>query len=525
GLSRISELMRLLGDPQKNLKFVHIAGTNGKGSTAAMLANILKEAGYTTGLYISPFLYNFNELIQVDNVPVSDEEIIFLVDEIKKFELPDAPTEYEIITAMAFLYFWKKNCDIVVLEVGMGGRLDSTNVIDSPEVAVITAIGLDHTAQLGDSVEKIAREKAGIIKKNCAVVCHPQTASVEKIIREKCAETNSFVTFADDGAIFLVQNNSDGQIFLYEREHAGRADDKIFSHEREHAGRTDDKIFSHERERAVCADDKIFSHERERAGRANDKIFSRECEKKMQAGQVSDKKNFSNSEQIFGDVARANPHHESRACNAEDNSPHENRAGQALGAIKIPLLGEHQLRNAAVVLETIYTLRRKGWGISDDAVRNGFGTTIWRGRFEIMRREPVFIIDAAHNSQGIQATLDGLKKIFPAQKFIFIFGVLADKDFEQMLDILIPHTKKIFFVTPENSRALPAHALRASVFAGFSEKNLTFSLCENVRKHSVVCKTIPDAIHSALEYAQNNDIICALGSLSLAGTVRRFFAE
>ncbi|MDR0273501.1 MAG: bifunctional folylpolyglutamate synthase/dihydrofolate synthase, partial [Clostridiales bacterium] len=175
GLSRIKELLKLLGDPQKNLKFIHIAGTNGKGSTAAMLSSVLNEAGFVTGLFVSPFINNFNEMISVDSKNISDGEIIFHSNAMQKIcaQMKETPTEFEIITTLAFLHFVKKNCDIVILEVGLGGRLDSTNVIDTPEVAVIANIGLDHIAQLGDTIEKIAAEKAGIIKQNGSVVCHP----------------------------------------------------------------------------------------------------------------------------------------------------------------------------------------------------------------------------------------------------------------------------------------------------------------------------------------------------------------
>ncbi|MEG2174854.1 MAG: Mur ligase family protein, partial [Oscillospiraceae bacterium] len=166
GLERTRELLQRVGNPHKNLRFVHIAGTNGKGSTAAITASILRAAGYRTGLYTSPYIHTFHERMQIDGVPIADDELMRLTELIRPHaeEMKDHPTEFELITALAFLYFLHGRCDIVVLEVGLGGRLDSTNVVEAPEVSVITAIGLDHTAELGNTLEEIAGEKSGIIK-------------------------------------------------------------------------------------------------------------------------------------------------------------------------------------------------------------------------------------------------------------------------------------------------------------------------------------------------------------------------
>lgn len=172
GLSRTQELLYKLGNPEKGMKYIHVAGTNGKGSTCAMLDSILRKAGYKVGLYTSPYIVRFNERMCVNGEPISDTELAELVEVIKPIadSMQDKPTEFEIITALAFLYFKRSACDIVVLEVGMGGRLDSTNVIESPVVSVITGIALDHVSILGNTVAEIAAEKAGIIKKGCPVV-------------------------------------------------------------------------------------------------------------------------------------------------------------------------------------------------------------------------------------------------------------------------------------------------------------------------------------------------------------------
>jgi len=389
GLSRITELVRLMGDPQKKLKFVHIAGTNGKGSTAAMLASVLAEAGYKTGLFTSPYIESFNEMIAINGAAITDDALVSTAAQVQQAaaQMEDAPTEYEIITAIAFEHFLCESCDIVVLEVGMGGRLDSTNVIDVPEVAVITAIGLDHMAQLGPTVEKIAGEKAGIIKEGGTVVCHPQISSVEDVIRNRAAKMNASVMFAQD--VSPIHANIDGQEFSYKA--------------------------------------------------------------------------------------------------------HEN--------LKIPLLGDHQLRNAAVVIETVNQLRNAGWKISDAALAKGLHATNWPCRFEVLRKSPLFIADVSHNPQGISVTLDTLHKLSPTPP-IFIFGVLADKDYKKMADLLIRHAKHFFLVTPENPRALPAQELESYIGG---------------RASTTICESLNHAVTEALA---TNETICVLGSLSMLGDLR-----
>ena len=186
GLGRTQELLRRIGNPEKKLKFIHIAGTNGKGSTAAMTASILRKAGYRTGLYTSPYIYRFHERMQIDGEQISDEDLVEITEFVKPHAdaMAESPTEFELVSCIAFEYFARKNCDIVVLEVGMGGALDSTNVIPVPEVAVITNIGLDHTDYLGDTVEKIAETKAGIFKEGGHAVVYRGIPSVEQVFEQ-----------------------------------------------------------------------------------------------------------------------------------------------------------------------------------------------------------------------------------------------------------------------------------------------------------------------------------------------------
>ncbi len=190
GLSRTRELLEKMGNPQDSLKFVHVAGTNGKGSTCALCAAALKEAGYTVGLYTSPYIERFNERMKVDGVDINDAELAEITEFVKPFaeSVQDHPTEFELVTAIGFEYFKRKRCDIVVLEVGLGGELDSTNVIEAPLVSVITEIALDHTGVLGDTVEEIARAKAGIIKKGCLVVSSDNDETAARVIAARCEE-------------------------------------------------------------------------------------------------------------------------------------------------------------------------------------------------------------------------------------------------------------------------------------------------------------------------------------------------
>ncbi len=218
GLTRTRTLLAALGDPHKRLKFIHVAGTNGKGSTAAMLASCLRAAGYRVGLYTSPFINRFNERIQVDGEQIGDQELVRLVEKIKPAAdaMTDVPTEFEIITALGMLYFAEKQCDIVVLEVGLGGTLDSTNVIDPPECAVITALGMDHVKELGPTIADIASAKAGIIKENSPVVSYGGVPEADAVIAKKAAELHAPLTVVDFNKLRYDGGNLDEVTFDFD---------------------------------------------------------------------------------------------------------------------------------------------------------------------------------------------------------------------------------------------------------------------------------------------------------------------
>ena len=217
GLERISALCEKLGNPQDELKFIHVAGTNGKGSFCSMIDSVLRVAGYKTGLFTSPYIKVFNERMQFCGENIADDELAEITEYVKPFadSMEDKPTEFELITAIGFEYFKRKKCDVVILEAGMGGRLDSTNIIKSSLLSVITGISLDHTAFLGDTVEKIAAEKAGIIKNGGAVLFGGNSKSVEEVIKAKATEMGADYHFADKTSLDIIASDLTGSTFNY----------------------------------------------------------------------------------------------------------------------------------------------------------------------------------------------------------------------------------------------------------------------------------------------------------------------
>lgn len=398
GLSRVAALLEKLGDPQKDLKFVHIAGTNGKGSCAAMTASILKAAGYRTGLFTSPYLFRFNERMQINGEPIADEALAELVTRIRPLAdaMEDHPTEFELMTAAALLWYRQERCDIVVLEVGLGGRFDATNIIEAPEAAVIMNIGLDHTKVLGDTVEQIAAEKAGIIKDGCDVVLYQQAENVQAVVRAVCGEKGARLHVADFAQSVLAFDSLEGQVFSYKGE-----------------------------------------------------------------------------------------------------------------TYALPLLGEHQRRNAAVVLELVEVLRQKGWKLSRDQVEHGLYAVSWPARFELIGEEPPFVVDGGHNPQCARTVADNLKTYFPDRRHVLLVGVLADKDYAGLFDILDEAADAYVCVTPDSERALPAAELAA--FLTRYGRSVT------------VCGSIADGVTAARRAAGTDGMVCAAGSLYMAGAVRACF--
>ena len=213
GLERTQALLAAMGNPEQKLKFIHLVGTNGKGSTAAMLASVLTCAGYTTGLYTSPYIHHFEERMQVNGEEIPGDELAAITKWVGELadQMEEHPTEFELVTCVALEFFRRRNCDLVVLEAGMGGRLDSTNVIPAPEAVVITNIGLDHTAQLGNTVEAIAAEKAAVIKDGCSVILYEQSHSVTQIVEQVCQAHHATLTIARADRVVLEEECPEGQ--------------------------------------------------------------------------------------------------------------------------------------------------------------------------------------------------------------------------------------------------------------------------------------------------------------------------
>lgn len=396
GLGRTQELLEKMGNPEKKLKFVHIAGTNGKGSTAAMTASILSKAGYRTGLYTSPYIYRFHERIQVDGVEISDEDLTEITEYVKPLadSMAQSPTEFELVCCIAFEYFYRKKCDIVVLEVGMGGAWDATNVIEVPEVAVITNIGLDHTEYLGDTVEKIAETKSGIFKPHGHAVVYRSTPSVEAVYERVCAERDVSLRKADFEGLVLKAHTLEGQVF---------------------------------------------------------------------------------------------------DCGSRKN-------------LVLPLLGDHQLHNASVVLSIADTLIGEGWKISEQNIYDGIRDVRWPGRFDIVCRKPLFIIDGGHNPQCIGALVKNIRDYLAGKKVIALTGVLADKDYADMYKPVMPLVDRFVCITPPNPRKLEAEQLARYLRQAGAQAQASESILDGVKQ--------------AMDLAGEDGVVLCFGSLYSIGGIR-----
>lgn len=398
GLESMRELLHRLGDPQNELKFIHISGTNGKGSVLAYLSTILSGAGYRTGRYISPTLFSYRERIQVDGEYIEKESLACHVtaiaaaaEDMQKAGLP-SPTVFEIETALAFLYFKEKRCDIVTLEVGCGGLLDATNVITTTLMEVIASISMDHTDLLGDTLAKIAAQKAGIIKPDTMVVSAQQKSEAAQVIEDTCKEQHCTLQMVDESKISNVHYGAEGQTFSYK---------------------------------------------------------------------------------TWEDVA-------------------------------ISLAGSYQIKNAALALEGVEALRKLGYALSDQQVREGLLHTAWRGRFTTLRRDPTVIIDGAHNPAAALELKESLERYFPGKTLYFVMGMFKDKDYAQVIDLTAPLARHIITVeTPGNPRAMPARELAEAV----GKVNPSVEWADSVAH----------GVEKALAMAGKEDAVIVFGSLSFLG--------
>jgi dihydrofolate synthase/folylpolyglutamate synthase len=406
-LKRVYRLLDALGNPHHRFRTVHVAGTKGKGSTCAMLASILQAAGYHTGLYTSPHLHTFRERIQVDGTYIPESAFADLVREIRPHVEQDKElTTFEVATAMAFAYFAQMGIEIGVVEVGLGGRLDATNVI-LPLVSVITTIGHDHMHILGKTLAEIAAEKAGIIKEGIPVVTAPQQPAALTVLQSTCAEK---------GAL-------------------------------------------------------LHEVSREWQWRATDATL---------AGQT------------FTVGPRLN------RGRTEGMAPYR--------ALHTPLLGKHQLRNAAVVLATVEALRQDGLKISEAAIRKGLAKVVWPARFEVLGRQPLFVVDGAHNVDSARSLAQTLTQFFPTLRPWFVLAILSDKDIPAILKQLLPLARGAFFARSPHPRAAdPWHLQEAAT---------PYPIPTQVVEH------VDQATKRAIERADEDGLVVAAGSFTTAGAAR-----
>ena len=403
GLERMRALLSLLGDPQDRLQYIHVAGTNGKGSVCAMLDSILTAAGYRTGRYTSPFIRIFNERICVCGTPISNESLASLTEQVKAAAEQTGLSfcEFELITAVGFLYFVQEQVDVVVLEVGLGGRFDSTNVIKNPLLSIITGIDFDHTKLLGNTLHKIAAEKAGIIKEGCPCIYGGGKTSVGRVLSVLAAQQNAPIYSVDRRKFNLLEMTLEGTRFDF--------------------------------------------------------------------GEYRD--------------------------------------------VYLSLLGSHQLSNVQTVMTALEVLATRGIAVEEEAVRRGLASVRWPARFEVLSRDPLIIYDGAHNPHGVRALIKSIETYFPEETVNVLSGVMADKDYGEMVEMLRPITECAFTVTPpENPRALDAEKF-AQVF-------------ERQRIPVEAYSTLRDGIDSALASSRENGkpILC-LGSLYLYAALTKELEE
>lgn len=406
GFERINGLLDLLGHPEKDLRYVHVAGTNGKGSVCTEVANILQAAGYRVGLFTSPYVVTFRERIRVDGKYIDPvlmgqltEQVKAAADELAKQDI--LPTEFEIITALAFLYFQQTACNIVVLEVGLGGLLDSTNIIESPLVCGITSLSMDHTAILGSTLPEIAAQKAGIMKPGVPVITAERQAPEAMAVLEQTA--------AEKGCALSIGSTESIQIL---------------------------------------------------------------------------------STSIYGTELKLDGL-----------------------KVRLPLIGSHQIQNLGVTLGIIHVLRERGFYIGARHVKAGLEFSVIPARLEVLRKDPLILLDGGHNAGGIQALSDALSAYTESGSRVFLMGVMADKDVDRMICELAPLANLIVTTTPGNPRAMTAEELRHHLLdAGFPAKKL------------VAVSQPEEAFDKALSLAGKNPLIVC-GSLYLAGDVRQHILE
>lgn len=419
-LERMCALMTALGNPERAYFLIHIAGTKGKGSVASFCAAALQAAGYRVGLYTSPHLQDFAERMQVNGKQIDHAEVVKLVEEIKpQIESVPYVTTFEITTALAFLYFARQKVTAAVIEVGLGGRLDATNVCQ-PDVTVITSLSYEHTYVLGETLAEIAGEKAGIIKSGIPIILAPQKEEARAVVEAIAAERGApLVQVGRDYCFSSLARSLDGQTL------------------------------------------KVWSA----AGPSQIEI---------EAGS--------------GGEAGTEPLH-----------------------LDIPLLGSHQVENAAVAYATLRVANNHGLPVSEAAIQKGFREVAWPARFELLQREPPVIVDSAHTQDSANKLRLTLDDYFPEGEIILVFGVSEDKDTAGMLTELAPRISQVIATRSIHPRALdPEKIAEIAASLGFS---------------AIVEGTVEEALDTALLLSNGKKAVLATGSIFSAAGVRQAWFE
>ena len=567
GLERIRELLDRLGRPQDRLKFVHIAGTNGKGSTCAFTASILAEAGFKTGLFTSPYVETFHERIRVNGYNISDEDLTAATLRVRECaeameaEGGEHPTEFELMTAVALVHFAHVGCDIVVLEVGLGGRLDSTNVIAAPEVAAIVSIALDHTNLLGNTLAEIAHEKAGIVKEGSTVVSWPQEPSAMEVVEDAARRAGDKLV-VPDFSMLSVGKVTRGAALLScgtALEHEGhtpcsnsprcaaelRAEHTPHAQELQVGAEGDSTCEAGDPAReAPCSDSPRFAAELRaeppargrQVGAAGDLGCGTAFEHAPHAQELQAGAGFDAG--FGGRMPRAVPHEPNvpsgTFVRAQDclsmAYAHQTPMSQVESAVPMRqfsyrgreyatrLLGSYQPSNAAMAIEIAGALRERGWEIPDEAIARGIAETRWPARFEVLDQPagmPTVVIDGGHNPQGAGVLADSLRDVFPDKRPVFLVGILADKDYRSMLRAVAPLASTFVCVTPPNPRALDAADLAETIRETCDELG--------VRATVEIAGDFDGAVSAARRIAGSEGLICAFGSLYSIADVKAAF--
>lgn len=419
-LRRMVDLMELLGNPQKKYPIIHVAGTKGKGSTAAMIASVLLSAGYKTGLYTSPHLQDYIERIQINQKSITHQELIDLVEEIKpEVEKTQGLTTFEITTAIGFKAFADADVDIAVIEVGLGGRLDATNII-TPLVSVITSLSYDHMAVLGDTLAQIATEKAGIIKQCRPVVLAPQEEAARKVVEKIAGERNAPITIVGQDYFFSpVSHSLEGQSLI---------------------------------------------------------VWSKEDQPLMDILIDSPKKTNWKPTQL-----------------------------------NLSLLGYHQVQNAATAYAVLQVAKEQGIKVSDKAIQQGFETVEWPGRFDVLSKQPLLIVDSAHNQDSALKLRLAMDDYLDGKSIVLIFGASEDKDIKGMFTQLIPRVKIIIATQSTHPRAMPAKKL--------------VELAHQFGRPAIATSDITIALEKALKLVKKDDAIVVAGSIFVAAAAREEWSK